>query len=271
MEELGKLVFDPGLEEEFADEPCPDDLVFEDQPFGLDFHPSQNLVAVGLVSGAVSVYRYAVEANECVLDGSSGEPLHGAAVRSVRFDPSGQFLLSTGTDMSLIVTDVATLRTVHRVGRAHESAVSAMTCFDTHSAATGDEAGVVKLWDLRQRAETHKLHDNEDYISDLSFHPDRKRLLATGGDGYLSVFNPRAGKLDARSDNMDDELLSVRWIKNGKFAVVGTQEGVLNFWKVRRKKGWRQVRFLTSCSRTAIGATFARGFRDIPSRWMQLW
>jgi WD40 repeat protein len=265
MEELGKLEFDPGLDDQFEDEPCPDDLVFEDQPFGLDFHPSQNLVAVGLVSGAVSVYRYAVEANECLLDGTAGEALHAAAVRSVRFDTTGQFLLSTGTDMSLVVTDVATLKTVHRVGRAHEHPVSAMACFDAHSAATGDEAGVVKLWDLRQRAETHVLHDNEDYISDLAFHPDRKRLLATGGDGYLSVFNPRAGKLDARSDNMDDELLSVRWIKNGKFAVVGTQEGVLNFWKVSQ---------IMSCCvaqnifvRMAIGATFARGFRGIPSRW----
>ncbi len=236
MEELGKLEYDPGLvDEDFESGPCPEDLALEEQPFGMDFHPSQNLLAVGLVSGAVSVYRYSAEGNECILDGTAGPPQHQAAVRSVRFDGTGRVLLSTGTDMSLVVLDAGTLQQVHRNPRIHGKAVSAMACFDTHTLATGDEDGVVKLWDLRQQRETCMFHDNEDFISDFAWHPDRKRLLATGGDGYLSVFNPRAGKLDARSDNMDDELLSVRWIKGGKFAVVGTQEGVLNFWKVRRE------------------------------------
>jgi WD40 repeat protein len=232
MEDLGKLQYDPNFpEEDEPEEACPDDLVFEDQPFGIHFHPTQNLFAVGLVSGVVSVYRYSDERNECVMDGNAGGALHQAAVRSVRFDQTGRFLLTTGTDMSLNVIDLATMQIAQRNPRIHVKPVSAMTCYDTHFVATGDEDGFVKIWDLRQRQECHQFHDNTDYISDLAYHLEKKRILATGGDGYLSVFNPKKGALDARSDNMDDELLSVQWIKQGKYAVVGTQEGVLNFWK----------------------------------------
>ena len=50
-----KLDFVPleNPEEELDDEPAPDDLVFADQPFSIDFHPSDNVFATGLVSGAV--------------------------------------------------------------------------------------------------------------------------------------------------------------------------------------------------------------------------
>lgn len=48
-----KLTFEPLPDEVVADEPCPDDIVFSVQPFSLDFHPSEPLIASGLVSGAV--------------------------------------------------------------------------------------------------------------------------------------------------------------------------------------------------------------------------
>lgn len=57
---------DEGLELKFEghsrpqSDPCPDDIYFEDQPFGIAFHPSTNLIASGLVSGAVNLYVFLV-------------------------------------------------------------------------------------------------------------------------------------------------------------------------------------------------------------------
>ncbi len=229
MEELSKLQYDPDLPDEDAldDEPCPDDLLFDVQPFGMDFHPSQALIATGLVTGVVSVFRYSDEANERLLHLQS----HDEAVRCVRFDQSGRFLLTTGTDMKLNVVDLHSMQVVHTNPRIHLNPVSAMVCFDTHFAATGDDKGCVKLWDLRQQKETCSFEANTDFISDLAYHPERKRLAATGGDGHLSIFNPRASKLEKCSEFAGDELLSLQWIKGGKYIVTGTQEGLLSFWK----------------------------------------
>mmetsp|Transcript_20854 Transcript_20854/g.42309 ORF Transcript_20854/g.42309 Transcript_20854/m.42309 type:complete len:215 (-) Transcript_20854:47-691(-) len=59
---------------------------------------------------------------------------------------------------------------------------------------------------------------------------DGKTLLCTGGDGYLSVWNRRNGKLLAMSDQMEDEFLSVAIIKGGKKVVCGTQSGNLSIF-----------------------------------------
>lgn len=54
--------------------------------------------------------------------------------------------------------------------------------------------------------------------------------MAVGGDGYLSTWDIRKPNVAAMSDQMEDELLSVALVKNGKKAVVGTQDGVLTLW-----------------------------------------
>lgn len=50
------------------------------------------------------------------------------------------------------------------------------------------------------------------------------------GDGYLSVFDLRKSALLARSDNMEDELLSVVMVKNGTKVLCGTQLGIVCFF-----------------------------------------
>ncbi|KND01423.1 uncharacterized protein SPPG_03228 [Spizellomyces punctatus DAOM BR117] len=72
-----------------------------------------------------------------------------------------------------------------------------------------------------------KYHENVDFISDMSFVEHKKTLLATGGDGCLSIFDIRKSKPVAVSENQDDELLCVEVVRNTTKAVVGTQDGVL--------------------------------------------
>lgn len=50
------------------------------------------------------------------------------------------------------------------------------------------------------------------------------------GDGYLSTWDIRKPDVAAMSDQIEDELLSIELVKNGKKAIVGTQDGVLSLW-----------------------------------------
>lgn len=95
---------------------------------------------------------------------------------------------------------------------------------------TGDDDGVIKLWDLRKKKMCFEWKENEDFISSLTIDEESNLALATGGDGYLSVIHLRRGDLEARSDNVEDELLSLAIIKNKKKVVTGTQSGVLAIW-----------------------------------------
>lgn len=124
--------------------------------------------------------------------------------------------------------------------------------------SSGDDMGCVKIWDTRQHRCLAEFKEHtvrrlvsilatrllpwlseqwadlsiaspcqQDFISDFATNPARDHLLATSGDGRLSVYDLRKNVLAGKSDELDDELLSVSVIKNGRKVVCGSQDGVL--------------------------------------------
>lgn len=139
--------------------------------------------------------------------------------------------------------------------------------------AVGDEAGAVRLWDSRLMgtqnntnntnmvSSTKKLPTgcvngwkvHQDFVSAFEQDEAGTTLLATSGDGTLSVYDIRMNTttigssnssssspasqrmknannttgLVRQSDHQEDELLSIQLMKNGKKVVCGTGEGVL--------------------------------------------
>lgn len=124
--------------------------------------------------------------------------------------------------------------------------------------ATGDDLGGVRVWDERIRAGgapapsyasaskkgspqgcVFSWKENTDFISDIELSEDGNTLLTSSADGKLGVYDLRMArdpstktKPDQKpfrlSDDQEDELLSLKIIKNGKKVVCGTQEGVLS-------------------------------------------
>jgi len=210
----------------WEEEDSPSDITLDQHIFDLCFHPSQDLVATGLISGEVKLFRYSLERN----DQLSHWKLHHAACRTVDFSCDGKYLLSGSSDCSVRVIDVDTCKEVHCESSAHENPINAMKCFGENLLLTGDDEGCIKLWDLRKRKFCFQWKESADFISDFAVNTDKKIGLATSGDGCLSVLHLRKGILEAMSDNLEDELLSVVIAKNGTKVIVGTQDGILDIW-----------------------------------------
>lgn len=121
---------------------------------------------------------------------------------------------------------------------AHDAAINRVKRLLPNLFGTGDDDGVIKLWDPRKpealRAYTHHF----DFISDFLWLEDKKHLVAASGDGTLSVLDVRSKKLEAfaQSEDQEDELLSLATIKGGQKVIVGTQLGILSVFN--RKSGW---------------------------------
>ena len=134
--------------------------------------------------------------------------------------------------MSMI--DLTTGQLASHVPNVHDAGVSCIHMVDQALCASGDDDGVIKLWDLRSNALVKKFHESEDFISDMRWVPESHSLLATSGDGALSVFdlNAKGGPtMDTVSDYMEEELLSLEVIKGQTKVVCGTQDGVLGVFK----------------------------------------
>jgi WD40 repeat protein len=72
--------------------------------------------------------------------------------------------------------------------------------------------------------------NHEDAISDLIADSGRHSLVSASCDGTLSVYDLRKGRILSRTEQDDDELLSISSVKGGEAFVVGTQGGVLQIW-----------------------------------------
>lgn len=193
-------------------------------PFDVDFHPSDSLVAAGLINGSLLLYRYAADSEPQRL---LKVRAHKESCRATRFINDGRAILTGSPDCSILATDVETGAKVAHLEHAHTAAVNRIINLTESTVASGDDEGCVKVWDTRQQSCCGTFEVHEEYISDMTFASDSMRLLATSGDGTLSVCNLRSNKLQAQSEFSEDELLSVVIMKNGRKVICGTQTGAL--------------------------------------------
>ena len=202
-----------------------------EQAFALDWHPTRSLLAVGLITGQLQLYScaaYAPHSGEGAAGesarGESGVPSkecsakpHKGACRAARFGPAGDLLFSGGADRLLQMRDVSTNKPIWRQPRAHGCAINALATLESSGVATGDDEGQIKLWDLRQRDVAMTFSENDELITDLLFCETRgTTLAASSADCHLSILDLRKGRLLARSDPQEDELLSLSLVKRGK-------------------------------------------------------
>jgi WD40 repeat protein len=116
--------------------------------------------------------------------------------------------------------------------------------------ATGDESGCVRLWDTRLMGSStaskgmlpagcvQQWKEHNDYVSAFETSSDGFTLLASSADCTMSIYDLRMAqqgetdktKVVRRSDDQEDELLSLLVMKRGKKVVAGTGEGVLAVW-----------------------------------------
>ncbi|KAL9663926.1 hypothetical protein QQ045_019320 [Rhodiola kirilowii] len=193
-------------------------------PFDLDFHPSSSLVAAGLINGELLVYRYTEDSTPQRL---LQVQAHTESCRALRFINGGLAILTGSPDCSILATDVETGAAITRLENSHEAAINRLVNLTESTIASGDDDGCVKVWDTRQRSCCNTFHVHEEYISDMTFAHDSMKLIATSGDGTLSVCNLRSSKVQTQSEFSEDELLSVIIMKNGRKVICGTQTGNL--------------------------------------------
>eukprot|EP00049_Salpingoeca_infusionum_P002255 m.55215 g.55215 ORF g.55215 m.55215 type:complete len:376 (+) comp11471_c1_seq1:251-1378(+) len=201
----------------------PPDIVFEDEVFDVALHPTESVIASGLITGELFIHTYTAE--EVAVRGVVHE--HEGAVRALAFSDDGSYLFSASSDCSLMCTNPATGEVVYRHTNAHKHGINALLVIEgTGLVATGDDEGVIKIWNLQDQTCFAEYHAHEDYIADMVAIPHKKMIFAAGGDGRLSVYN-WAKKKHKVSDQLEDELLSIAIMKGTQKVAAGTQSGAI--------------------------------------------
>lgn len=211
------------------------DIPVGSQIFDLAFHPTHSTVYTGLLNGKVKAFRYDEQGQHeesFVLRPSK------RSCRCLDTSEDGSRLWATGKAKAIFTIDTATGMVSETRKNAHDSPVNRIKRLMPQMLGTGDDDGVIKLWDPRKSDPIRGYTHHYDFISDFLWLDDKKQLITTSGDGTLSVIDVRGKKLEpvAQSEDQEDELLSIVAIRSGSKVVVGTQTGILSVFN--RSHGW---------------------------------
>jgi len=151
------------------------------------------------------------------------------------YTPDGRYLISGSEDKSVGIID-SNGKLLKRIKRAHEFPLYSLYCINNDLVASGDDEGVIKIWDLRTFQEVYEVHEQDGTITGMVTNADNSLLLSTSTDGNLGVYDLRQAnsskeKLYALSDSTDEDFLSIALVKDGKKVLCSTQEGVIYIYK----------------------------------------
>lgn len=146
----------------------PPDVYLDDNIMDILFSPVANVLASSQVTGEVRLFTYTEEDTKEVMKFN----YHTESCRKVEFNPSGSILYTASSDMSLGVISNGKLE--GRIEGAHKAAINALVHIENDFVlATGDDDGVIKIWDLRMATQNKNscvmtFTDHEETINGLT-------------------------------------------------------------------------------------------------------
>ncbi|EGC37419.1 hypothetical protein DICPUDRAFT_149992 [Dictyostelium purpureum] len=192
---------------------APNDITFGTIPFSLNFHPTEDLLVVSDAEGRVKLYHYNLEENEIKF---SLRP-HKSGCRQANFSSDGKYIFTASSDCSMKVIDINTGSILYTREEAHDKDFMVFT---------GDDEGTIKVWDMRQQNIVCEFQEHGDFISDITTIGD-KHIVASSGDGGVSIYNFVRKSMDDISEKSDNELLSVISLCDDEKLVCGSQDGTI--------------------------------------------
>lgn len=135
----------------------------------------------------------------------ASHPAHESTVFHLTFSPDGRELLTTGGDRAAIVWDTNTwTRRVSLLGHRARVGIADYSS-DGATIATGDDSGIIKLWQAATGQELLELPRFQHEVATLAFSRDGENLFATTTDYKVHCFSaPCRSKLpDVKRFSLD--------------------------------------------------------------------
>ncbi|KAL5168922.1 WD repeat-containing protein 55 [Glycine soja] len=184
--------------------------------FDIDFHPSDNLVAAGLITGHLHLYRYSPDTVPVRL---LEVHAHTESCRAARFINSGR----GSSDCSILATDVETGSTIARVDNAHESAVNRLINLTESTVVSGDNDGCIKA---QARSEF-----SEDELLSVVLMKNGRKVVCGSQTGIILLyswgcFKDCSDQFTDLSSNSIDAMLKL----NEDRIITGSENRIINLF-----------------------------------------
>ncbi|KAF9954608.1 hypothetical protein BGZ72_004452 [Mortierella alpina] len=180
--------------------------------------------AVGLGSGAISMYRSATWEKTSTLSG------HTSYVRSVAFSLNGQQIASGSSDRTVRLWNTKT-GTLDATLRGHASAVtSVMFSPDSQLIASGSSDNTVRLWNAQTGAVCSILIGHTDSATSVVFSPSGQQIASGSWDKSVRLWDAQTGAECAILRGHTKEVMSVVFSPSGELIASSSRDKTVRLW-----------------------------------------
>jgi WD40 repeat protein/serine/threonine protein kinase len=190
------------------------------------FAPDGRTLATGAKDRTVRLWDVATGRQRACLPG------HPEQVRGVAFALDGQRLASA-SDRAVWLWDVATGERVGSLPTTSRVRALAYTP-EGRLLASGNEHGLVQVWDAAGGEERHVLRGHTAGVRCLAFSADGRRLASGGEDGTLRLWQVSTGHELLCLSGLPHAVNSVAFAADGSMLAAALHDGSVRVWKAPR-------------------------------------
>ncbi len=162
---------------------------------------------------------------------SNSDVAHRDLVRSLAFDATGD-LLASGS-----FREVKLWRRprVTRLSEwAHDAAIqSVAVSADARWAATGDEGGRIRIWEISTGKTTQSFAAHQAVVTGIVFSPDATALFSCGIDKSLRAWNVANGAPLGKAIETSSPIQAMTLVNKGEWLVTGGDDGIARVWEAK--------------------------------------
>lgn len=168
-------------------------------------------------------------------NGAAGESnsavAHRDLVRCVAFDSTGD-LLASGSFREVKLWRRP--RVTRLAEWAHDAAVqSVATSADARWAATGDESGRIRIWEINTGKTTQSFAAHQAAVTGIVFSPDATSLFSCGIDKSLRTWNVANGEPLGKPVETSSPIQAMTLVNKSAWLVTGGDDGIARVWEAK--------------------------------------
>ncbi len=150
----------------------------------------------------------------------------------------GSFQVGTADDLALASTDFHS--SPQQIATSPWGMTSAVSLPGSQALATGHEDGSIVLWTLSPSQPLRRISGHEGAVTALDV-ASNGRLLSTGEDGTLRIWNPEEGVCEQVLDGSATWNTCCAISQDGRWAASGGYDGQLSLWRLDQPESAAQL------------------------------